>query len=152
MIEILREIRSKSFGLKNSQDFVACHKMYLCNTMRVSQDHTDLWGSQAFLGQFVDLLLHVVRSELQPGGDAAAVGQSRLGQALPGSVHATHDGGGVVAKGSNSRLLSRWCRSTISFSIAPFSSCCQCFPASGSFPVSWLFTSDAKVLEFQLQH
>ena len=27
------------------------------------------------------------------------VGQSRLGQALPGSVHATHDGGGVVAKG-----------------------------------------------------
>ena len=40
MIEILREIRSKSFGLKNSQDFVACHKTYLCNTMRVSQDHT----------------------------------------------------------------------------------------------------------------
>ena len=43
------------------------------------------------------MLFHVVRSELQPGGDAAVVGQSRLGQALPGSVHATHDGGGVVA-------------------------------------------------------
>ena len=34
----------------------------------------------------------------------------------------------------------------------PFSSCLQSFPASGSFPVSQIFTSVAKVLEFQLQH
>ena len=32
------------------------------------------------------------------------------------------------------------CYSTISSSIAPFSSCLQSFPASGSFPISWLFT------------
>ena len=30
-----------------------------------------------------------------------------------------------------------------------FSFCLQSFPASGSFPVSWLFTSVAKVLELQ---
>ena len=30
---------------------------------------------------------------------------------------------------------------TISSSVTPFSSCPQSFPASGSFPVSWLFTS-----------
>ena len=30
---------------------------------------------------------------------------------------------------------------TISSSVVPFSSCLQSFPASGSFPVSWLFTS-----------
>ena len=30
---------------------------------------------------------------------------------------------------------------TISSSVAPFSSCPQSFPASGSFPMSWLFTS-----------
>ena len=34
-----------------------------------------------------------------------------------------------------------WCHPTISSSAAPFSSCPQSFPASASFPVSWLFTS-----------
>ena len=35
-----------------------------------------------------------------------------------------------------------WCHPTISSSIYPFSSCLQSFPALGSFPMSWLFTSD----------
>ena len=42
---------------------------------------------------------------------------------------------------SNSCPLSWWCHPTISSSVAPFSSCLQSFPASGSFPVSQLFTS-----------
>ena len=42
---------------------------------------------------------------------------------------------------SNSCPLSRWCHPTISFSVGPFSSCLQSFPASGSFPVSQLFIS-----------
>ena len=37
--------------------------------------------------------------------------------------------------------LSRWCHPTISSSVVPLSSCPQSFPASGSFLVSWLFTS-----------
>ena len=37
--------------------------------------------------------------------------------------------------------LSRWCHSTISSSVVPFSSCLQSFPASGSFPMSQLFAS-----------
>ena len=37
--------------------------------------------------------------------------------------------------------LSRWCHPTISSSVFPFSSCPQSFPASGSFPMSQLFTS-----------
>ena len=32
-----------------------------------------------------------------------------------------------------------WYYPTISFSVTPFSSCIQSFPASGSFPVSWPF-------------
>ena len=36
---------------------------------------------------------------------------------------------------------SRWCHPTISSSVIPFSSCPQSFPASGSFPMSQLFTS-----------
>ena len=43
---------------------------------------------------------------------------------------------------SNSCLpLSQWCHPTISSSVTPFSFCLQLPPASGSFPLSWLFTS-----------
>ena len=43
---------------------------------------------------------------------------------------------------SHSYLLSWWRHSTISSSLAFFSFCPQSFPASGSFPMSWLFTSN----------
>ena len=35
----------------------------------------------------------------------------------------------------------QWCHPTISSSVGPFSSHLQSFPASGSFPMSWVFTS-----------
>ena len=52
----------------------------------------------------------------------------------------------------NSCPLSRWCHSTISSSVIPFSSCLQSFPASGSFQMSRFFTWGGQSLEFQLQH
>ena len=42
---------------------------------------------------------------------------------------------------SDSCPLSQWCYLTISSSAIPFSFCLQTFSASGSFPMSWLFTS-----------
>ena len=42
---------------------------------------------------------------------------------------------------SNSGPLSQWCHPTISFSVVPFSSCPQSFPASGCFPMSQFFVS-----------
>ena len=41
---------------------------------------------------------------------------------------------------SNSCPSSQWCHPAISSSVVPFSSCPQSLPASGSFPVSQLFT------------
>ena len=41
---------------------------------------------------------------------------------------------------SNSRPSSRWYHPAISSSVIPFSSCPQSLPASGSFPMSQLFT------------
>ena len=41
---------------------------------------------------------------------------------------------------SNSCASSRWCHPAISSSVVPFSSCPQFLPASGSFPMSQLFT------------
>ena len=51
--------------------------------------------------------------------------------------------------GSNSCPLSRWCHPTTSSSVTPFS-CPQSFPASGSFPKSWLLAS-ALVLPVNIQ-
>ena len=42
---------------------------------------------------------------------------------------------------SKSCPLNWWCHPAISSSVVPFSSCPRSFPASGSFPVSQLFTS-----------
>ena len=53
---------------------------------------------------------------------------------------------------SKSCPLSWWYRPTSSFSVIPFSSCLQSFPAPGSFPTSQLLHQVAKVLELQLQH
>ena len=44
----------------------------------------------------------------------------------------------------NSCPLSRWCHPTISSPVVPFSSCPQSFQASGSFPMSQLFTSGSQ--------
>ena len=43
----------------------------------------------------------------------------------------------------NSCPLSQWCHPTISSSVVTFSYCPQSFPASGSFPMSQLFTSQS---------
>ena len=45
---------------------------------------------------------------------------------------------------SNSCPLNQWYHPTISTSVIPFSSCLQSFPASGSFPMNRLFTSDGQ--------
>ena len=42
---------------------------------------------------------------------------------------------------SNSCPLNQWCYLIILLSVTCFSFCLESFPASGSFPVSWLFTS-----------
>ena len=41
---------------------------------------------------------------------------------------------------SDSRPSSQWCHPAISSSVVPFSSCPQSLPASGSFPMSQLFS------------
>ena len=53
---------------------------------------------------------------------------------------------------SNSCPLNWWCHPTISSYVVPFSSWLPSFPASESFPVSWLFASGGQISELQLQH
>ena len=48
---------------------------------------------------------------------------------------------------SDSRPSSQWCHTAISSSVVPFSSCPQFLPASGSFPMSQLFTWGERSIE-----
>ena len=48
---------------------------------------------------------------------------------------------------SNSCPLNQWSCPTISFSASLFASCPQSFPASGSFPMGWLFASGGQRIE-----
>ena len=59
---------------------------------------------------------------------------------------------------SDSCPLSQWYHPAISSSVTPFSSCLQSFPASGSFPMGWLFAlhgqstgASASVLPMSIQ-
>ena len=89
----------------------------------------NLYHTPGTLSGLFNLLLlfscSVVSSSLRPHG----LQQARLPCPSPSP--------GVC---SNSCPLSQWCRLTISFSVIPFS-CHRSFPASGSFPMSQLFTS-----------
>ena len=51
---------------------------------------------------------------------------------------------------SNSCPVSRWCHPIISSSVTHFFSCHQSFPASGSFPMTWLFTSGSQSIGFSI--
>ena len=52
---------------------------------------------------------------------------------------------------SNSWPLSQWCHPAISSSVVPFSSCLQSFPASGSFPMSQIFSSGGPLILVQFR-
>ena len=92
-----------------------------------TKNRITVWSSNSTLRhQSVQFSRSLVSNSLQPHG---------LQHARPPCPSPTP---GVY---SNSCPLSRWCHLTISFSVVPFSSCFQSFPASGSFPMSQFFTS-----------
>merc|ERR1719278_2021828 len=90
VVHILGQLWGHALALQDTQDLVPGDESHLSNTMAVPEDDTNLGGSQSLLGQLVDLVLHLVGGQLQPLGHGASVGESRLGDTLPWSVHTTH--------------------------------------------------------------
>ena len=95
--------------------------------IRLNDNSSDLYSSiQLELNSSVQFSHSVVSNSLWPHG---------LQHARPPCPSPTP---GVYP---NSCPLSRWCHPPISSSVIPFSSFPQSFPASGSYPMSQLFTS-----------
>lgn len=58
--------------------------------MGIPEDHSDLGGGETLLGELENLILDLITGHLHPLGNSTPVGQSRLGNTLARSVHATH--------------------------------------------------------------
>ena len=63
--------------LQDSENLGAGHSLHLTNTLLISQQDTDLRGSEALLRQTANRSLHLSRSRLQPGRSGSLVGQAR---------------------------------------------------------------------------
>ena len=74
-----------------------------------------------------------------PGSSVRGISQARTLERVVWHV--------VVVQSPGSSVLSQRYCSTISSSAAPFSSCLQSFPASGSLPMSQLFASSGRRIE-----
>ena len=98
-----------------------------------SHIHTWLWKNHS--SDLVQFSHSVVSDSLQPHG----LQQARLPCPSP-----------TLGAYSNSCPSHQWCHPTISSSVIPFSSHLQSFPASGSFPMSWIFASGGQSI--QLPH
>merc|ERR1719336_1264920 len=92
VVAVLGQLGGHALALQDTQNLVASDEANLGNTVTVPENDTDLGGGQTLLGQFVDLILDLVRSQLQPLGHGPPVGEGGLGDTLAWSVHTTHGG------------------------------------------------------------
>ena len=123
---------SKSIGtifpIAFAHSVFACHSLFILAILQTfSQQHMKThWGLRWWFSS-VQFSRSVMSDSLRPHG----LQHARL--PCPSAT---------TRACSNSCPSSRWCHLTILlYSIVPFSSCLQSFPASGSFPVSQFFAS-----------
>ena len=90
VVDVLWQVGGKTLALEDPQDLVAGHMADLSDSMGIPENDTNLGRGQTFLGELENLLSNFVIGQLEPVRNGAAIGQSRLGNTLSGSVHTTH--------------------------------------------------------------
>ena len=118
----IKDVNNRETGF-GPREFRFIWKEWIQWAQRLASSHT--WNAK-FLNLITDFPSVQLRLTLRPRG---------LQHARPPCSSPTP---GVD---SNLCPFSRWCDPTITFSVVPFSSCLQSFPASGSFQMSQFFTS-----------
>lgn len=86
-----RSLRTPSLltvGLKDTEDLVAGDGLDLGDTLRVTEDNTDLRGGETATGELEDLVGDLLGGGLEPRGGSARVGERGGGDALALGVHA----------------------------------------------------------------
>jgi len=91
-VEVLRDGGGEAVELQDAEDLGTGDGLDLADTVRVTEDNTDLRGGHALACKLADNGAHLLGRHLLPGGGKAAVGQAAARNALTRVVHATHVG------------------------------------------------------------
>lgn len=83
VVKVFRNRRSQTFGPHDSQDFVSSQPGNISNSMPISKEDTDLWGSLSLSRHLDNHVNYFFRSDLEPVGDASSVGNCRSRHTLP---------------------------------------------------------------------
>ena len=89
-VQILRDLRSQSVGLEDTNDLLASDGLDLGDTVGVTKDDTNLRRSQTLLGELADVFFNIGSRDLEPRRRSALVRAGTLGDTLSGSMHTTH--------------------------------------------------------------
>merc|ERR1719422_126215 len=65
-IQVLGKVRREAIGLQDAQNLAACHIAHQRDTEAVTQGHTDLRWSEAFLGELADMVTDILGLHLYP--------------------------------------------------------------------------------------
>jgi len=90
MVQILRDLRSKTVGLKNTENLVTGDGLDLRNTVGITEEDTNLSRRKTLLGVLADLLNNFLGGSLDPRGRSATVGEGTTRDTLTRSIHTTH--------------------------------------------------------------
>lgn len=72
-------MRSETVGLQDTEDLVTGDGLDLGDTVRVTEDDTDLGRGQTLASELEDVLLDLLSGDLEPSGSRALVRESRTG-------------------------------------------------------------------------
>jgi hypothetical protein len=89
-VQILGDFRGKTVGLEDTHNLLSSDRANLGDSVRITEDDTNLGGGKTLLGELADVLLNVGGRNLAPTGGSAFVRAGTLGDTLSWCVHASH--------------------------------------------------------------
>jgi hypothetical protein len=90
VVKVLWKLGSEAMSLEDPKNLVTGDVLDLRNSVRISEDDTNLRRRGTFPGEFANLLCYLLRRDLEPGGRIARVRDGGGRNALAIAVKTTH--------------------------------------------------------------
>lgn len=82
VVEILGNLGSQTMGTEDTNNLVTSDRLDLTNTMAITEDDTNLTGSDTLATQLANQVNSLIIGGLQPAGSTAVVGEGGSGDTL----------------------------------------------------------------------